>query len=71
MIENIYTEFRKLSPKVTGGLVRMRQETFGTQPWPQRVHPRGAHDRRCYEMRTLHQGICEDGLSGRGDAGES
>jgi AhpD family alkylhydroperoxidase len=28
MIDNIYTEFRKLSPKVTGGLVRMRQETF-------------------------------------------
>jgi len=28
MAENAYTEFRKLSPKVTGGLVRMRQETF-------------------------------------------
>ncbi len=28
MTDNIYTEFRKLSPKVTGGLVRMRQETF-------------------------------------------
>lgn len=28
MSENLYTEFRKLSPKVTGGLVRMREETF-------------------------------------------
>jgi len=28
MAENLYTEFRKLSPKVTGGLVRMREETF-------------------------------------------
>jgi AhpD family alkylhydroperoxidase len=28
MAETIYTEFRKLSPKVTGGLVRMREETF-------------------------------------------
>jgi AhpD family alkylhydroperoxidase len=28
MADNSYTEFRKLSPKVTGGLVRMRQETF-------------------------------------------
>ena len=28
MADSIYAEFRKLSPKVTGGLVRMRQETF-------------------------------------------
>ncbi len=28
MAESSYTEFRKLSPKLTGGLVRMRQETF-------------------------------------------
>jgi AhpD family alkylhydroperoxidase len=28
MAEGLYTEFRKLSPKVTGGLVRMREETF-------------------------------------------
>lgn len=28
MSDNIYTEFRKLIPKVTGGLVRMREETF-------------------------------------------
>jgi AhpD family alkylhydroperoxidase len=28
MQNNLYTEFRKLSPKVTGGLVRMRAETF-------------------------------------------
>lgn len=28
MAEGSYKEFRKLSPKVTGGLVRMRQETF-------------------------------------------
>lgn len=28
MSETLYTEFRKLSPKVTGGLVRMREETF-------------------------------------------
>lgn len=28
MPDNIYAEFRKLSPKVTGGLVRMREETF-------------------------------------------
>ncbi|MEW6571314.1 MAG: carboxymuconolactone decarboxylase family protein [Nitrospirota bacterium] len=28
MTNNLYTEFRKLSPKVTGGLVRMREETF-------------------------------------------
>lgn len=28
MSESLYTEFRKLSPKVTGGLVRMREETF-------------------------------------------
>lgn len=27
-MSELYTEFRKLSPKVTGGLVRMRQETF-------------------------------------------
>jgi len=28
MSEDLYTEFRKLSPKVTGGLVRMREGTF-------------------------------------------
>jgi len=28
MAANLYTEFRKQSPKVTGGLVRMREETF-------------------------------------------
>ena len=28
MSKGLYPEFRKLSPKVTGGLVRMRQETF-------------------------------------------
>jgi AhpD family alkylhydroperoxidase len=28
MAEKSYAEFRKRSPKVTGGLVRMRQETF-------------------------------------------
>ncbi len=28
MEKNSYARFRKLSPKVTGGLVRMRQETF-------------------------------------------
>ena len=28
MSEDIYTEFRKLSPKVTSGLVHMRGETF-------------------------------------------
>ncbi|MFN3396315.1 MAG: carboxymuconolactone decarboxylase family protein [Thermodesulfovibrionales bacterium] len=28
MSENIYTELRRLTPKVTGGLVRMREETF-------------------------------------------
>lgn len=28
MSGDIYTEFRRLSPKVTGGLVRMREETF-------------------------------------------
>jgi alkylhydroperoxidase/carboxymuconolactone decarboxylase family protein YurZ len=28
MSENLYTELRKLSPKVTGGLIRMREETF-------------------------------------------
>ena len=28
MLDTLYTEFRKLSPKVTGGLVRMREETF-------------------------------------------
>ncbi|MEW6109545.1 MAG: carboxymuconolactone decarboxylase family protein [Nitrospirota bacterium] len=25
---DLYTEFRRLSPKVTGGLVRMREDTF-------------------------------------------
>lgn len=28
MSENLYTEFRKLSPKVTGALIRMREEAF-------------------------------------------
>lgn len=28
MPESLYTEFRKLNPKVTGGLIRMRGETF-------------------------------------------
>jgi AhpD family alkylhydroperoxidase len=28
MTDNLYTELRKLSPKVTGGLIRMREETF-------------------------------------------
>jgi AhpD family alkylhydroperoxidase len=28
MSGDFYTEFRKLTPKVTGGLVRMREETF-------------------------------------------
>ena len=28
MGEDLYSEFRKMSPKVTGGLVRMREETF-------------------------------------------
>lgn len=28
MAEDLYEEFRKLSPKVTGGLIRMREDTF-------------------------------------------
>ena len=28
MLSDLYTLFRKLSPKVTGGLVRMREDTF-------------------------------------------
>lgn len=28
MPDALYPEFRKLSPKVTGGLIRMRKETF-------------------------------------------
>ena len=28
MSTGLYTEFRKLSPKVTGGLIRMREATF-------------------------------------------
>ena len=28
MSSSLYTELRKLTPKVTGGLVRMREETF-------------------------------------------
>ncbi|TET70643.1 MAG: carboxymuconolactone decarboxylase family protein [Candidatus Aminicenantes bacterium] len=28
MTDDLYTSFRKLSPKVTGGLVRMREDTF-------------------------------------------
>jgi AhpD family alkylhydroperoxidase len=28
MSDNLYGEFRKQSPKVTGGLVRMREDTF-------------------------------------------
>lgn len=28
MFKDLYAEFRRLSPKVTGGLVRMREETF-------------------------------------------
>lgn len=28
MKNNLYTEFRKLSPRVTGGLIRMRAATF-------------------------------------------
>jgi AhpD family alkylhydroperoxidase len=28
MSEDLYSELRNLSPKVTGGLIRMRQETF-------------------------------------------
>ena len=28
MTDDLYTSFRKLSPKVTGSLVRMREETF-------------------------------------------
>lgn len=31
-----YEEFRKLSPKVTGGLVRMREETFRDDAVPAR-----------------------------------
>jgi len=36
MAENLYTEMRRLSPKVTGGLVRMREETFkdAAVPYP-------------------------------------
>lgn len=36
MFETLYTEFRKLSPKVTGGLVRMREETFRDAAVPAR-----------------------------------
>lgn len=28
MAENLYAELRKLTPRVTGGLVRMREESF-------------------------------------------
>jgi AhpD family alkylhydroperoxidase len=34
MSEDLYTEFRKLSPKVTGGLVRMRENTFKDESVP-------------------------------------
>jgi AhpD family alkylhydroperoxidase len=34
MTDKIYDELRKLSPKVTGGLVRMRSETFKDEAVP-------------------------------------
>ncbi len=36
MSDSLYTEFRKLSPKVTGGIVRMREETFKDAAVPAR-----------------------------------
>lgn len=36
MAESVYTELRRLSPKVTGWLVRMRQETFRDAAVPAR-----------------------------------
>lgn len=36
MSESLYTEFRKLSPKVTGGLIRMREEAFKDASVPAR-----------------------------------
>jgi AhpD family alkylhydroperoxidase len=34
MTENMYDKLRRLSPKVTGGLVRMRAETFKDEAVP-------------------------------------
>ena len=34
MTGNMYDELRRLSPKVTGGLVRMRSETFKDEAVP-------------------------------------
>lgn len=36
MVENLYTELRRLNPKVTGGLVRMREKAFRDSVVPAR-----------------------------------
>jgi AhpD family alkylhydroperoxidase len=36
MTKSIYKEFRKLTPKVTGGLIRMREDTFRDAAVPAR-----------------------------------
>jgi len=37
--ESLYTEFRRLSPKVTGGLLRMRQATYRDGAVPAKYKP--------------------------------
>jgi hypothetical protein len=43
MSENLYSELRKLTPKVTGGLVRMREETFKDASVPAKYKILAAH----------------------------
>lgn len=72
MSETLYTEFRRLSPKVTGGLVRMREETFKDAAVPARykilaalaivVVEKCEPCIRAYAKMAYQQGVTEDEL---------
>ena len=51
MTDDMYAEFRKLSPKVTVGLVRMREDTFKDASVPAKYKILAATGCSCrYEM---------------------
>lgn len=58
----LFTELRKLSSKVTGGLLRMRQEAYrdGTVAAKHKLLTRHGY-LDCDSLRTLYPGLCEDG----------
>lgn len=61
--ESLFAELRRLSPKVTGGLLRMRQEAYRDATVPAKYKLLTAMAISiAIRSRTLHPRLCQDGI---------